>query len=289
MKCRSLVLICLTITLIANVPKLACGFQTTLSRKQVALTRQDGQVDILLDGELFTRLDYKTYAKPILYPIFAPNQIPMTRDWPMKADVAGQSHDHPHHKSIWIGHEINGVDFWTEKGGDVQTVSVTTEFADGTSNAALIRSNWVQRSNNHTLLTDETVYWFGGDDNSHWVNCLIDFQATHGDIVFEDTKEGLFAIRTHPDLRLTAKPDAGVEKVFGNASTAREPPEKTFGENDLNGYCISVPLTAIRPALRCMTILKIFGIPRRGMHATMGDRGEPVWSALFFREGKRSG
>ena len=141
----------------------------------------------------------------------------MTRDWPMKADVAGESHDHPHHKSMWVGHEINGVDFWTEKGGTVETEMVKTKFADGTDNAVLIRSNWIERKDDQTLLTDETVYWFGGDENSRWINCLIEFQATHGDVVFEDTKEGVFAIRTHPDLRLTADPAAGVEKVFGNA------------------------------------------------------------------------
>ena len=207
-------LVCLAITL---MPKIANGFQITPPAKQVSFTQQEGLVDVKLDGEPFTRLNYKTYAKPILYPIFAPDQIAMTRDWPMKPDAAGESHDHPHHKSMWIGHEINGVDFWTEKGGEVQTDSVKTKFVDRTSNAILIRSNWIERSDGQTLLTDETVYWFGGDETSRWINCLIDFQATHGEITFEDTKEGLFAIRTQPDLRLTASPDAGVKTVYGSA------------------------------------------------------------------------
>ena len=141
----------------------------------------------------------------------------MTRDWPVKSGTEGESHDHPHHKSMWIGHQMNGVDFWTEKAGKVQTNTVSTKFADGTTNAILTKSDWIKRSNDQTILTDETVYWFGGDANSRWINCLIDFQATHGDVVFEDTKEGLFAIRTHPDLRLSANAKAGVEEVFGNA------------------------------------------------------------------------
>lgn len=46
---------------------------------------------------------------------------------------------------------------------------------------------------------------------------MVDFQATFGNIQFDDTKEGLFAIRTHPDLRLTSSPKRGVEEVFGSA------------------------------------------------------------------------
>ena len=216
---RFFILVFLTVILL---PATSDGFQETSSGKQVTLTKKSGKVDVLLGGELFTRLDYKTYGKPILYPIFAPGQISMTRDWPMKPDSVGEGHDHPHHKSMWVGHKIDGLDFWTEKGGIVQTVEATTKFVDGTSNAILSKSHWNRRSDGQTMLSDETVYWFGGDENSRWINCLIDFQASHGDIVFDDTKEGLFAIRTHPDLRLTADSKAAgeqarVDQVFGNA------------------------------------------------------------------------
>ena len=78
-------------------------------------------------------------------------------------------------------------------------------------------SNWIKKSDGKTLLTDQTTYWFGGDRSSRWINCLIQYQASHGEFEFDDTKEGLFAIRTHPDLRLTAKPKSGVKQVFGKA------------------------------------------------------------------------
>ena len=209
-------LVFLAVTLL---PSVVYGFQVSasLSAQKVSLTQTTGKIDVQLGGKLFTRLDFKTYAKPILYPIFAPGQIGMTRNWPMKKDAVGESRDHSHHKSMWVGHEINGKNFWTEKEGQVETSLATTKFSDGTQNAILAKSRWVERSNGKTLLTDETAYWFGGDANSRWINCLIDFQATNGDIVFEDTKEGLFAIRAHPDLRLTADATAGVGQVFGNA------------------------------------------------------------------------
>ena len=183
----------------------------------VELKANEGSVDVMLGDELFTTFDFKTYNKPILYPIYAPGQIAMTRDWPMKKDTVGESHDHPHHKSMWISHEFNGINFWAERGGTVKTESVETDFAGGPSNVLRSTSSWVKDDDGKTLLTDQTTWWFGGDENSRWINCLVSFQATHGDFQFDDTKEGVFAIRTHPDLRLTAKPNAGVEEVFGSA------------------------------------------------------------------------
>ena len=77
----------------------------------VSIDENQTQVTIKLDGEMFTTFDFDQYNKPIFYPILGPGQISMTRDWPMKNDTAGESKDHPHHKSMWISHEISGVDF----------------------------------------------------------------------------------------------------------------------------------------------------------------------------------
>ena len=184
---------------------------------QVRLQGDDNKINVLLDGELFTTFDYATFDKPILYPIYSAGQIAMTRDWPMKEDSEGESHDHPHHKSMWIAHEISGVDFWAEKGGSVKTELVETDFEGQPNNVFRATSNWVKKNDGKTLLTDQTTYWFGGDEASRWINCMVEYQATRGDFQFDDTKEGLFAIRMHPDLRLTAKPKSGVEKVFGKS------------------------------------------------------------------------
>ena len=177
------------------------------------------QVRVTLDDELFTEFDYRGYIKPILYPIFGPGQIGMTRNWPMKDDVEGEAHDHPHHKSMWISHEISGVDFWAESGGRVVTQKVETEFAGSPKPSNVLRATsvWRAKQGDKPVLADQTTYWFGGTSESRWIDCLVDFQAPFGDFQFDDTKEGLFAIRTHPDLRLTSSPKRGVEEVFGSA------------------------------------------------------------------------
>ena len=190
------------------------------TRAKVTIMAGDNQWQVKLDDALFTAFDFKTYNKPILYPIYAPGQIAMTRDWPMKDGTEGESRDHPHHKSMWISHEISGIDFWSEKGGTVKTESIEKDFVGNPTNVFRATSAWIRKSDSKTILTDQTTYWFGGDQTSRWINCQIDYRATHGDFEFDDTKEGLFAIRTHPDLRLTAKPKSGVEQVFGNATNS---------------------------------------------------------------------
>jgi hypothetical protein len=183
----------------------------------VRFEHADKKLKVFLGDQHFTTFDYGSHDKPILYPILGPGQVGMTRNWPMKDDVVGEAHDHPHHKSMWITHEISGVDFWGEKGGEVQTATIEAEFVGKPKNVFRATSLWVKKSDGKTLLTDQTAYRFGGDKNSRWIDCTITYRADHGDITFDDTKEGLFAIRTHPDLRLNARPAQGVAEVFGTA------------------------------------------------------------------------
>ncbi|MEL7497721.1 MAG: PmoA family protein [Planctomycetota bacterium] len=183
----------------------------------VSLSIKDDQVAVSIGGQPFTSYVSKGLGKPVLYPIYAPGKIPVTRNWPIVKDVEGEAHDHPHHKSMWISHEINGIDFWAEKGGHVRSDSLETEFEGSTSNAIRATSSWLKKTDDSVVLTDTTTFWFGGDSDSRWINCLVTFKATQGDVTFDDTKEGVFAIRTHPDLRLKPNKKQGVTEVFGSA------------------------------------------------------------------------
>ena len=175
-------------------------------------------VKVLLGDQHFTTIHQRGFDKPILYPVFGPGQTPMVRNWPMKKDVKGEATDHPHHKSIWFSHEINGTDFWSEKGGKVVTDRVRYNFKDPElKNAVKIKSTWIKKATDSPMFTSTTTFWFGGNAKTRWIDCSIVFHASHGDIHFEDTKEGMFAIRTHPDLRLSPDRKRGVEKVYGKA------------------------------------------------------------------------
>ncbi len=185
---------------------------------ELKIIKKEATVDVMIGDELFTTFDFGSYKKPILYPVYGPGQIGMTRNWPMKDGVKGEQHDHPHHKSIWIGHEINGLHFWSEQGGSVKTVDVS--IGQEIENGFVASSKWVRDTDEQTMLSDSTIYQFGFDESARWIDCSVTFLASHGDFTFDDTKEGLFAIRTHPDLRLKANPKAGVGEVFGNATNS---------------------------------------------------------------------
>ncbi len=180
---------------------------------------QDGRLNIEIDGQPFTTYWTAGTTRPTLYPIFGPSGTPMTRDYPFSKDTPGEAHDHPHHKSFWIAHgDINGLDFWTEgarhgtvhhrqvlhkeSGGDVATLATLNEYLD---------------PDGKVICTDTREFWFGEIDGSRYIDVRLTYHATNGDVVFGDTKEGMFAFRTHRDLRLSPHDGRGPNPPVGEA------------------------------------------------------------------------
>ena len=138
----------------------------------VQLQASENQVAVKVGGQHFTTYDFKTYEKPILFPVNGPGQVRMTRNWPMVKDTPGEETDHPHHKSIWVGHHVDGVRYWEEKTGRVDVTEVKLlDSADG----FVAKSNWVvkktEQKQEFVQFTDETTYRFGGTATSRWVDC----------------------------------------------------------------------------------------------------------------------
>jgi hypothetical protein len=178
---------------------------------QMTLNSTETQVEVQVNDLPFTVYRFKGYPRPILYPVFGPGQDPMTRSFPIE-DALGEARDHPHHKSIWFAHgNVNGVDFWGEK-GTIESVSVAT---DELNSQVISTNRW--RSKDQTVCTDRTRVRFGASELKRWIDYDVTIFASEGDVLLGDTKEGTFAIRTHPDLQLSANPEAGVPEVFGHA------------------------------------------------------------------------
>ena len=70
-------------------------------------------VAITIDGQPFSNFFYgPTHSKPFLPPLRTASGLVVTRRWPVEA-VETDSHDHPHHRGLWIGFgDVNGVNFW---------------------------------------------------------------------------------------------------------------------------------------------------------------------------------
>lgn len=191
-----------------DVEKLVAVDQSSTA---INFTIRENAIDVNIADEFFTSLIYNQYAKPILFPVHAVGGIHVTRQRPMR-EVAGEADDHPHHKSIWFAHgDVNGVDFWAEK-GQIRTRNTEVDHENG---SIQIENEWMDQQ--IIVCTDRTVYRFGTCDLSRWIDIDVSIKASHGPLKFGDTKEGTFAVRTHPGLQLTPDPKRGVQEVFGTA------------------------------------------------------------------------
>jgi hypothetical protein len=188
---------------------------------EISLEEHDKQIDVLIDGKLFTTYLHDGYRKPILYPIIGPNEIPITRNWPMKKDVAGEAHDHPHQKSMWFTHSpVNGVNFWTESdktGTIVQTKLVRAECGKEKESAVIETENDWQDPQGKVLLSDNRKITFSLVPGGRAIDWRIELKATHGPVTFGDSKEGGMGIRTRPELQLKNFPKQGVTNANGHA------------------------------------------------------------------------
>lgn len=146
--------------------------------------------------ELFTEYRFAGFAKPVLYPVFGAPGVAMTRHYPIDKGHANEQKDHPHHKSIWFAHgDVNGADFWAEK-SEIRHQQIERVDSDG----FVVASDWMHEG--EVLCKDLTAMRFSAGGNWRAIDYSITISATEGPVTFGDTKEGTFAIRTHPGLRL---------------------------------------------------------------------------------------
>lgn len=173
----------------------------------VQITDLGGKLRIEIGGELFSEYYYQGYAKPFLYPIIGPDNCPMTRNWPMK-EAENEAHDHPHQKSLWFTHgEVNGIDFWGEEKGSGRTVHEKfTEIKSG-RDAGVIQAQdqWVGNDGKVICTDDRTVRIYNRPNRERLFDFEITLHASHGPVVFGDTKEGTMGVRLAETMRVHGK------------------------------------------------------------------------------------
>lgn len=169
-----------------------------VSVKQVGAT-----VRVEIGGELFTEYHYQDVSRPFLYPVLGPDGLPMSRNWPMQ-EAPGEDRDHPHHRSLWYAHgDVNGVDLWSEAANAGRTVH--EEFltlASGPKQGVIATLNRLESKDGKVLGTDLRSMKFSAEGELKIIDFDITVKASHGDLVFGDTKEGSMAIRLAESMRL---------------------------------------------------------------------------------------
>lgn len=142
---------------------------------------------------------------PYLYPVHSPSGANVLRNWPMKTDVAGEEQDHPHHRGIWLTHgSVNGHDFWTDRGKNDPTIrfnSITEKQI--VKDTAYLKADLTWVAANTELLQESRHYAFSKPNaDSLRIDIQSKLTAIADEVVFGDTKEGSFAIRTDRTLRV---------------------------------------------------------------------------------------
>ncbi|HSV72531.1 MAG TPA: PmoA family protein [Chthonomonadales bacterium] len=161
---------------------------------EVTLTDHGDRVDVFVAGEELTAYRYRDApARPFFWPLLADGGIPVTRAYPMRDDVTGESTDHRHHRSLTFAFgSVNGVDNWSEEPGHGHTRHRSVDEVTSGPVFGRLRttSEWTDAAD-RPLLTQKlsATFWHVGG------GCrLMDFDlhliATHGDVLFGDTKEG---------------------------------------------------------------------------------------------------
>lgn len=187
----------------------------------VSVEKTPGGVAVKIDGQPFTEYLVQSGSKPILWPIIGPNGKRLTRNWPMDTGVPGETdRDHPHQRSLWFTHgDVNGIDFWSEGKGRIEHREFV-KVSGGPTATIVTKNDWLSPDGSKLVCQDERTLGFGGDGERRWIDFEIVIKATAGPVVFGDTKEGSFGVRTASSMRVDSKKGGQIVNSDGNTNAA---------------------------------------------------------------------
>ncbi|MGD9722116.1 MAG: PmoA family protein [Pirellulales bacterium] len=192
-----------------------------LDAAEITVAESPQGVTVNVDGQLFTEYLTKSGSKPILWPLVAPGGKRVTRNWPMETGVPGETdRDHPHQRSLWFTHgDVNGVDFWSEGKGRIEHREFV-KVAGGPDATIVTRNDWLSPDGSKLICQDERTLRFGADADRRWIDFEIVVKASDGPVVFGDTKEGSFGVRTASSMRVDSKQGGKIVNSEGQSNQA---------------------------------------------------------------------
>src|SRR5262245_38652184 len=215
------------------------AFAASSTAAEFTVEKTDKGVTVKLDGQLFTEYLTKSGSKPALWPIIGPTGKPITRPWPMdksiveaapKDDVTASAapkglgkpltNDHPHHRSLWFGHQkVNGSNVWLEGSGNgsQKQRGEFKEVSGGKEAKITTVNDWLDKDGKK-ICEDERTITCSTDGDNRIIDFDIVIKATNGDVTFGDDKDGLFGIRVPDSMRV----DAGKGGSFINSNGLKD-------------------------------------------------------------------
>lgn len=148
--------------------------------------------DRLLTSYLFS----PELAKPIFYPIYFPSGIRLNRGYPLKPDE-GESQDHPHHIGLWFAcDEVNGQHFWKSTEPPPQILHDAIVKMECVSNKGYLTTiSYWNDEDDISILKEMREIVFEAIGDNYSIDFTFILEAIDTTVIFNDTKEGLFAIR----------------------------------------------------------------------------------------------
>ncbi len=198
--------------------QVSIGSGSNISSGGWSITGSD-PIEIRWRGKLVTAYQTgKGLPKPFFYPLIGPTGENVTRHWPMKEGVAGEESDHVHHRSLWFGlGKVNGYDFWHEPGtkgkegkrfGKTVHTGLKGVQIKNSENAIILKTttDWVGTADGVKVCQDQRTFRLEHrEDGSLVIDATFVIEASEGDVEILDDKEGAFAMRVMPTLRLEGK------------------------------------------------------------------------------------
>ena len=192
----------------------------------------NNSIEILADGKPFTSFIWSAdLSKPVLYPVFAASGTEITRGFPVHPK-AGERADHPHQIGMWFTYgNVNGTDFWgngskglgirNSNGGIIRHERINK--AEGGNSNGILESHetWID-SSGVEILREKSVYTFIAMGNIRIIDRSIQLTAIAKDVVFSDTKEGMFAIRVARQLEHPLKGNIEMVNEDGSVSNTAD-------------------------------------------------------------------
>ena len=183
---------------------------------RLKVVKGDGKVDVTVRGKPFTTYQYRGVPhRPYFYPFLGPGGVQITRHYPMRDDIEGESHDHPHQRSVWFAFgDVNGVDNWTEtEESGFQVPRGEPETTDGPVQGGFGQLlDWQDKDHGNVMAEARRVVFYNTPDNARVMDASITFTARYGSVTFGDTKEGGIC-----SVRVAATMDAAKGGRFENS------------------------------------------------------------------------
>ena len=191
MRCRASKLTCVLLAVVMTIVFVPCA---RAADKVVIQQLEPGKLDIRINSQPFASYNYGSdLPKPFLLPVRSASGVVINRDLNDATDS-----DHPHHKGMWNSvDEVNGIQFWAEK-GSIRNESVTVISSGDTTAAWSVINLWEHPESGDVQLTETATLTI------HANRLLVydmTFTATSVDVEIEDTKEGLLGFRVAPSMK----------------------------------------------------------------------------------------